>query len=115
MPEGCLVIVSAEQTLQIKAALSEARVRQRVLAERWGITQGHLSKVITGKVPANPFLEGRLNDLLRGGVNRGKGIREVEEMAGRLASRSDLHAAKIMHILQAMEALIDQSADEVEE
>lgn len=104
------MIVSNEQRIAIRKVMADNRLRQYALASAWGITQGHLSKVLAGKVPASPHLQEQIRALLRGESERDATVLRVYAIAERIASRSDLHASGIMHILQGIELMIDAEA-----
>lgn len=91
----------------VNAVLRSTRTRQRELAEFCRVTQGHVSKVLSRKVPPSAGLEADLADwLVKADSTATASGSELEEAMSRLRNAPEEHRMHILHILTNLSALV---------
>jgi transcriptional regulator with XRE-family HTH domain len=91
----------------VNAVLRGTRIRQRELADFCRVTQGHVSKVLSRKVPPSPRLEADLKDwLVKVNGTGAPASSDLEEAMSRLRNAPDDQRMHILHILTNLSALV---------
>jgi transcriptional regulator with XRE-family HTH domain len=91
----------------VNTVLRSTRTRQRELAAFCGVTQGHVSKVLSRKVPPSSGLETDLADwLVKANSAAAPAGLELEEAMRRLRNAPEEHRMHILHILTNLSELV---------
>lgn len=94
--------IMSDLLLDLEKVRFRARLSQEQIARALGVTQGHYSKLITGKVPLRAHLQGRIEAWLeRQGSARGAS--EPVDRINELASSIRRQCIELMHLVQGAE------------